>query len=47
VTALVANLPTKRAKAVPQPAAEPAPADEAEPAPTSEASDPIWTASQA
>ena len=47
VTALVANLPIKRAKAVPRPAAEPEPADEAEPAPTSEASDPIWSANQA
>ena len=47
VTALVANLPIKRAKAVPRPEAEPEPADEAEPAPTSEASDPVWTASQA
>jgi cell division topological specificity factor len=47
VTALVANLPIKRAKAVPRPEAEPEPADEAEPAPTSEASDPIWTANQA
>ena len=47
VTALVANLPIKRAKAVPRPEAEPKPADEAEPAPTSEASDPVWTASQA
>ena len=47
VTALVANLPIKRAKAVARPEAEPDPADEAEPAPTSEASDPVWTASQA
>jgi len=47
VTALVANLPIKRAKAVPRPEAEPEPADEAEPAPTSEASDPIWSANQA
>jgi len=46
VTALVANLPIRRAKAIPQPAAEPESEPEAQ-ADEPEAAEPVWSARQA